>query len=88
MKILIIYLIIINIITFAVFAWDKLAAIKGQWRVRESTLLGLTFIGGSLGALAAMLLARHKIRKPTFAVGVPFALVIHMAFVIWMIRIK
>ena len=50
-KILIVYLAIINFITFAAFAIDKIHAIEGKSRIRILTLLGLAFMGGSVGAL-------------------------------------
>ena len=73
------YLSVINIITFGVFAWDKYAAIKGMWRVREATLFALSMAGGSLGALAAMYTCHHKTRKPAFFMGVPVILFVQMA---------
>jgi len=74
-KILLCYLILINITTFALYAADKLKAMRGGWRVRESLLLILSFIGGSLGAVLGMGLCRHKIRKWYFAIGVPLMLI-------------
>lgn len=59
------YLIVINIITFIVFALDKRAAVKKRSRTRNIVLLGLCFIGGSLGGLAAMYLFKHKTNKKT-----------------------
>ena len=53
-KILMIYMGIINVITFLAFAIDKINAVKGKRRIRIVTLLGLSFIGGSLGALLGL----------------------------------
>ena len=44
-KILMIYLGIVNVITFAAFAIDKINAVKGKRRIKIVTLLGLSFIG-------------------------------------------
>ncbi len=63
------YLLIINCISFVVFGFDKIQALRNNTntnRVRERTLLGLTLIGGTLGGLLAMLLFRHKIKKVSF----------------------
>lgn len=73
------YLCVINIITLGVFAWDKYAATKGMWRVREATLFALSIAGGSLGAWIAMYTCRHKTRKPAFFIGVPVILFLQMA---------
>ncbi|NTF32052.1 DUF1294 domain-containing protein [Rhizobium skierniewicense] len=55
-----------NIIVFLIYSWDKKAARRGEWRVRESVLLWLAFLGGSLGAVLAQQLLRHKTRKQPF----------------------
>ena len=81
-KVLIIYLVVINFITLAAFAIDKIAAIEGRSRIRIVTLLGLAFIGGSLGGLIAMYLFRHKIRKDYFTVGIPMIMLMQV-FVIF-----
>ncbi len=60
------YLAAINLVTFAVFAADKRKAVRGEWRVRENTLLLLAAIGGSAGAMLAQQLLRHKTRKEPF----------------------
>lgn len=81
-KVLIMYLVVINFITLAAFAIDKIAAIEGRSRIRIVTLLGLAFIGGSLGGLMAMYLFRHKIRKDYFTVGIPLIMLMQV-FVIF-----
>lgn len=55
-----------NLLAFGAFAWDKAAARRGAWRIRESTLLGLALAGGLFGALAGQQLLRHKTRKEPF----------------------
>lgn len=63
---LILYLAGINLVTFAMFAWDKYSAIKGQWRIPEKTLLALALAGGTPGAIVAQQRLRHKTRKQPF----------------------
>lgn len=53
-------------VTFLLFAFDKLMAKQGGWRIAERHLLTLCTLGGWLGGLAAILLFRHKIRKAEF----------------------
>lgn len=60
------YLGAINLAAFHAFKADKDAAVKHQWRVRESTLLWLALIGGSSGAIAGQQILRHKTRKEPF----------------------
>lgn len=74
-KVLLVYLITVNFVAFATYAVDKLNAVERRSRVRIVTLLGLAFIGGSIGSLLAMYLLRHKTRKDYFTVGVPLIMV-------------
>lgn len=73
---LILYLVIINVITFVIFGVDKYKAIRQEWRIRESTLLGLALIGGSIGGWLAMYIFHHKTKKVKFFMGIPVILVI------------
>ena len=75
---LILYLVIINVITFGMFGVDKYKAIRQEWRIRESTLLGLALIGGSIGGWLAMYIFHHKTKKAKFFVGIPVILVIQI----------
>lgn len=80
-----VYLLAINAAAFCAFALDKYKAVHGMWRIRESTLLGLSFIGGAAGGYAAMLLFRHKTRKGRFAVGVPLMLAMQVVLLlVWL----
>ena len=81
-KILMIYLGIINVITFLAFAIDKLHAIKGKRRIRIITLLGLAFVGGSAGALLGMYTLRHKTKVNYFTVGIPLIIMVQVAVVL------
>ena len=79
--IILIYLILINIITFMVFGVDKRKAKKEKWRVPEATLLLLSVIGGSIGALVGMRLFHHKTKKAKFRIGVPVILILQIILV-------
>ena len=57
----------INFFAFAAFGIDKMKAEAGSWRVAESTLLMLAFIGGTPGAYAGRSMFRHKTRKQPFS---------------------
>lgn len=82
-KIFIIYLIIINIVTFFVFGIDKKKAKKSKWRTPEKILFLLSAAGGSVGALAGMYTFRHKTKKPEFKFGIPAILVVQIALILW-----
>ena len=70
------YLIMINVITFALYGLDKWRAMTRQWRVREKKLIILALIGGSIGALIGMTVFHHKTRKMKFRILVPIAIII------------
>jgi len=68
------YLVIINFITFFVYGLDKAKAEGQSWRVKETRLLLLALIGGSLGAIAGMKIFRHKTKKVGFLL--PFVVIL------------
>ena len=69
--------------TFVAFAVDKVNAAEHRSRIRIVTLLGLAFIGGSLGGLLAMYLLRHKTKKDYFTVGIPLIIVTQIVVLIY-----
>lgn len=56
----------LSMATFIVYALDKRAAARGDWRVAENTLHLLSVAGGWPGALLAQQTLRHKSAKPAF----------------------
>lgn len=74
MKLLSFYLLIINALGFLLMLVDKWKARKNRWRVRESTLLLIAALGGSVGSLAGMYLFRHKTLHLKFTLGIPLIL--------------
>lgn len=80
-KVFIIYLIIINIVTFFVFGIDKKKAKKSKWRISEKALFVLSAIGGSAGALAGMYTFRHKTKKTAFKIGIPAILIVQIVLI-------
>lgn len=74
----IIYLIVINLITFLTMYIDKRKAKKGKRRIPEKTLFILAFIGGSIGGIAGMYTFRHKTQKSRFVVGFPAILILEV----------
>jgi len=60
------FLLIMNLITFCIFGFDKWQAKKNQWRISENTLLGISLLGGIIGAASGMILFNHKVSKKSF----------------------
>ncbi len=81
MRILMYYLIAVNVAAWIMYGLDKWKARSGKWRISERTLLIVALIGGSVGALTGMLMFRHKTKKPKFVIGIPVMLVVHCVIV-------
>jgi uncharacterized membrane protein YsdA (DUF1294 family) len=69
----------LNLLVFSIYFLDKQAARYGRRRISERTLLTLALIGGSLGAVAAQQLFRHKTRKQPFRSILTGILILHGA---------
>ena len=78
------YLAIINALVLVVYGGDKLFAKLDSWRVPEKVLLLLALLGGSIGALLAMQIFRHKTRHLKFRYGVPLILLLQIAGVVYL----
>ncbi len=76
MKYLLVYLCIVNALSFILMLVDKVKAIKKKWRIRERTLLFVCAVGGSLGGYIGMKLFRHKTLHPRFSIGIPVMLAV------------
>ena len=80
---MLLYLIlIVNIVTFIVYGVDKQKARCGKWRIPESTLLLLAFMGGSVGAWLGLKVWRHKTKHRKFTICIPLFLILHLGIVI------
>ena len=82
MKVLYIYLIVINAAAFLLMLIDKVKAKKNRWRIPEATLFLVAAIGGSIGSLLGMYTFRHKTKHIQFIVGMPLILVAHIVIAI------
>ncbi|WP_300380642.1 DUF1294 domain-containing protein [Clostridium sp.] len=82
---ILIYLLIINIISFISMYLDKQRAIKHKWRIQESTLLGLAILGGSIGSYLGMKAFRHKTKNLKFTLGVPFIILCQISLIIFLL---
>ena len=80
-KIIVIYLIVINVVTFFIYGIDKWKAMRSKWRISEAMLLGLAVIGGSIGAWLGMKVWHHKTMHKKFKYGIP-AIIVTQLFII------
>lgn len=78
------YLALISVFAAALCVYDKHAAIARRYRVRESFLYFVAFMGGALIMYLTMLLVRHKTKRFGFMVSLPLMAFIHIAlFVVY-----
>ena len=77
-KYIIIYLLIINLISFVLFFIDKQKSKRDKWRIKENTLHFVSFLGGTPGSIAAMILFHHKTKKPKFVMITIIALLFNL----------
>ena len=84
MKILYVYLVLINLAALVLMAEDKRRAKRRLWRIRERTLFALALLGGSVGAFLGMYLFHHKTRHWYFCYGIPAILVVQLALACWL----
>lgn len=82
--ILFIYLAVINIIGFALMGVDKKRAIRGAWRISESSLFLSAILGGSIGCILGMRIFRHKTKHWYFKYGMPAILLLQIAAVVFL----
>jgi len=89
LKYIMIYLAIVSLWAVCLTLYDKRAAQRGSWRVRERTLLSVSIIGGSVAMLLAMRIIRHKTKHAKFMIGIPLIIVLQIAaalFVWWRLK--
>lgn len=82
---IIIYLVIINIVGFAIMGIDKRKAIKRTFRIPEATLFIVALIGGSIGSILGMQVFRHKTRHWYFVFGMPAILIAQIVLLVFLL---
>lgn len=78
-KLILLYLLIINALSFLLMLADKRKAQKNLWRIPERTLFTAALFGGSIGSLLGMYCFRHKTKHWYFVLGMPAILLGQLA---------
>ena len=76
------YLLIINLIAFALYGIDKNRAIRNEFRISERVLLWIARLGGAIGSWLGLKLFRHKTKHTKFRFIVPLWIVIWIVAVV------
>jgi len=79
------YIVMINLVAFALMGIDKYKAKKKAWRIPEATLFLFAIFGGSLGSTLGMLTFHHKTRHWYFLYGMPLILIVQLVilYLLW-----
>jgi len=80
------YVVVINLIGFALMGIDKYKAQKHAFRIPEATLFTIALIGGSIGSITGMYFFRHKTRHWYFVYGMPAILVLQIILILYFLN--
>lgn len=80
--------IIMSILTIIIYGIDKIRAINNMWRIKETTLLIISLLFGSIGGLFSMYIIRHKNHKVKFVILNWVFLIIHIALGLFLYTIS
>lgn len=83
---LIIYIILINIVSFFTMWYDKTQAQNYRWRISEKSLFVLACLLGGIGIYAGMYCFRHKTKHTKFVIGIPMLIVLNIISVYYIIQ--
>lgn len=86
MKLFLLYLLSINVVSFFLFGFDKLLAIKNKRRIPEKELFTVSTIGGAVGGMFAILVFNHKISKANFMWRFMFIFTINVVGIYFLLR--
>ena len=83
--IIIVYVVMMNLVSFALIGIDKYKAKKKAWRIPEATLFLFAIFGGSIGSILGMFLFHHKTRHWYFLFGLPLILILQLVciYLLW-----
>lgn len=78
------YYLLINLISYILMGVDKKRAKHGEWRIKESSLWFIAFIGGALGSYIGMKTFRHKTKHSSFKFGLPLLVLLHIGLFVYL----
>ena len=75
-------LVVMNLLSFSLMAYDKHCAKNGKWRIPEKTLFIVTACFGGFGGVLGMRLCHHKTKHWYFRVFFPVLLVVQIVILV------
>jgi len=85
MKFFLIYLLLLNSITFLAFGYDKWKAKHNKQRISERNIFAMVLFGGTIGGLIGMRGFRHKTQKKSFQL-VFYSILILQVIILFLLR--
>lgn len=76
--------VVVNVLTFALYAMDKTAAERGSWRTSEAQLHWFALAGGWPAAIYAQQKFRHKTTKASFRATFWLTVFLNVAAMLWL----
>ena len=80
--IVLLYLIVINLLSYFLMWDDKSRAKAGARRIPERILFEVALVGGSIGGTVGMFRFRHKTKHWYFRYGFPALIALHLALAV------
>lgn len=80
-------IVMMNLIGFFIMGADKKRAKKNVYRISESTLWNVAFLGGAIGAAAGMKHYRHKTKHAQFKYGLPVLAIIEAGIFVYIFKL-
>lgn len=71
-----------NLVVFFAYGLDKLFAKNGLRRIREKTLIMLSYFLGAVGAMFGMVVFNHKTSKIKFRILIPLSVFFNVLLII------
>ncbi len=78
LRILAVYIIIINTAAYIMYGADKRRAEKNKWRLSEKSLFAVCLLGGTVGGMLGMKVFRHKTKHLKFKIGLPALFILQL----------
>ena len=87
-KLILIYLLVINLIGFCLMGSDKQKARQHKWRIPEKAFFLVTLFGGGIGTWTGMYAFRHKTKHLQFILGIPAILIAEIFAVVYLLYFR
>jgi len=81
----VIYLVLINLLSYYFMKSDKKRSRQSRYRFSEKVFFALALIGGGIGVLVGMYRHRHKTQKLHFVLGIPVILFIQVVILLYIL---